>query len=360
MFSIKNITLKKIKIYWENLEKKLILHKKSFHKCKTNLNMCTIYKLNNAEINEITKVVNEKTKINRIKRAKTQAKKNTNINENIKKIFNFNSKYTTSTTNNSVINSNLLNLSKPKDDQKSHTSNHKSKFAGGSATTDINLKSLSKVSKKQASNSVRKVKSIDKSKKRRCYIRKLKLEIQKLKNSNRYYQNLCNKMSNSKESEKVLNRKLNKTIMSELDKENNFTFKLNDIGSKKSINIYHSLNQNIINNITINNNTASHFRSTVKQSSNSIESEYDSTISESPRKFDTNGIKIKSEIKLFYKAKYTNLEIFTSGEYSKNEELQKQSLNYIKIFIETEKKKKKKQVKQLSIKSLKEKRKVLI
>jgi hypothetical protein len=51
MFSIKNITLKKIKIFWDNFEKRLILHKKSFHKCKTNLNMCTVYKLNNAEIN---------------------------------------------------------------------------------------------------------------------------------------------------------------------------------------------------------------------------------------------------------------------------------------------------------------------
>jgi len=358
MFSIKNITLKKIKIFWDNLEKRIILQKKSFHKCKTNLNMCTIYKLNHAEINEITRVVNEKTKRNRILRAKTQAKKNTNINENIKKIFNYSSKNTTSINNNSVINSNLLSLVKPKDDhQNSHISNNKSKFAGGSATTD--LKSLSKASKKQVPNE-RKVKTLDKAKKRRGYINRLKLEIQKLKNSNKYYKNLCNKVSSSKDSEKGLNKKLNKTIMSEFDRENNFTFNVNDIGSKKSINIYHSLNQNIINNITINNNTNSHFRSTVKQSSNSIESEYDSTISESPRKFDIDEIKIKPEIKLFYKSKYTNLDIFTSGEYSKNEELQKQSLNYIKLYIETEKKKKKKQVRQISlnsIKSIKEKRK---
>ena len=360
MFSIKNITLKKIKFFWDNLEKKFILTKKSFHKCKTNLNMCTIYKLNHAEINEITRVVNEKANKIRIQRAKTQAKKNTNINDNIKKIFNYNSKNTTSVTNNSVINSNLLSLSKPKEEKsKSHISNNRSKFAAGSSATENNLKS-SKVSKKQIPNSDRKIKKIDKAKKRRGYISKLKLEIQKLKNSNKYYKNLCNKIDSSKDSEKVFNKKLNKTIISELDKENNFTFKLGEKGSKKSINIYHSLNQNIINNITINNNTNSHFISTNKQSSNSIESEYESTISDSPRKFDTDEIKMKSEIKLFYKAKYSNLDIFTSGEYSKNEELQKQSLNYIKIFIETEKKRKKKQVKQLSInsiQSIKEKRK---
>ena len=360
MFSIKNITLKKIKFFWDNLEKKFILTKKSFHKCKTNLNMCTIYKLNHAEINEITRVVNEKANKILIQRAKTQAKKNTNINDNIKKIFNYNSKNTTSVTNNSVINSNLLSLSKPKEEKsKSHISNNRSKFAAGSSATENNLKS-SKVSKKQIPNSDRKIKKIDKAKKRRGYISKLKLEIQKLKNSNKYYKNLCNKIDSSKDSEKVFNKKLNKTIISELDKENNFTFKLGEKGSKKSINIYHSLNQNIINNITINNNTNSHFISTNKQSSNSIESEYESTISDSPRKFDTDEIKMKSEIKLFYKAKYSNLDIFTSGEYSKNEELQKQSLNYIKIFIETEKKRKKKQVKQLSInsiQSIKEKRK---
>jgi hypothetical protein len=355
MFSIKNITLKKIKIFWDNFEKRLILTKKSFHKCKTNLNMCTIYKLNKAEINEITRVVNEKTRINRIKRAKTQAKKNTNINENIKKIFNYSSKNTTSLVNKSDLNTNLLSISKPKEEQKSHISNNRSRFAGGSNTTENNLKSLSKASKKQVPNSERKIKNIDKTKKRRSYINKLKLQIQKLKNSNRYYKNLCNKIDNSKESEKVLNKKFNKTIISELDKENNFTFKLGEKGSKKSINIYHNLNQNIINNITINNNTNSHFISTAKQSSNSIESEYESTISDSPRKFDTDEIKIKSEIKLFYKAKYTNLDKFTSGEYSKNEELQKQSLNYIKIFIETEKKKKMK--KEISIKSIREKRK---
>ena len=246
MFSIKNITLKKIKFFWDNLEKKFILTKKSFHKCKTNLNMCTIYKLNHAEINEITRVVNEKANKIRIQRAKTQAKKNTNINDNIKKIFNYNSKNTTSVTNNSVINSNLLSLSKPKEEKsKSHISNNRSKFAAGSSATENNLKS-SKVSKKQIPNSDRKIKKIDKAKKRRGYISKLKLEIQKLKNSNKYYKNLCNKIDSSKDSEKVFNKKLNKTIISELDKENNFTFKLGEKGSKKSINIYHSLNQNII------------------------------------------------------------------------------------------------------------------
>ena len=48
------------------------------------------------------------------------------------------------------------------------------------------------------------------------------------------------------------------------------------------------------------------------------------------------------------------MDKFTSGEYSKNEELQKQSLNYIKLFIETEKKKK--MNKQISIKSIRERK----
>ena len=158
----------------------------------------------------------------------------------------------------------------------------------------------------------------------------MKIEIKKLKNSNKYYKALLKEICTSKEIDENLLLKLqnNNIINNEMnEKENIF-----------NINFCQNLNQNIINNITINNNIDNR-SSLFKKSININELEYESTISESPRKFDTDEIIIKSEIKLSYKAKYTNLNKFTSGEYSKNEKLQKQCLNYLQLYIETDKKK---------------------
>ena len=104
------------------------------------------------------------------------------------------------------------------------------------------------------------------------------------------------------------------------------------------MNFFHNINPNIINNITIKNNNKFLCKSENKESTKNLS--FSSEKSE--RKFDLEQIEMHSEINFFYRAKYLNLEEFTSGEFSRNEELRKQSLNFIKVFLEIDKKRNKK------------------
>jgi len=343
MFSINNIAIKKLKYYWENLEKNLKKKKQPVKRCKTNLNLCCIYKINDFEVNEISKILNDNDNTKKmIQRAKTLGKIKCNLNGNMNRLFlksnNNNSK------NNYKNKSNIsaahysgknLKSSNPKlkSEQKSKVSNENKNGNGNSKNKISKLKITAKSSLKYISSGKlgkTDTKSINSKNNRRNYINKLKIEIKKLKNSNKYYKSLLKEVCTTKEIDENLLLKLqnNKIIDNKInEKENNL-----------SINFCQNLNQNIINNITIN-NTIDNKSSLFKKSLNLNELEYESTITESPRKFDTDEIKIKSEIKLFYKAKYTNLIKFTSGEYSKNEKLQKQCLNYLQLYIETDKKK---------------------
>ena len=335
-FSINNIAIQKLKHYWDNLEKNLKKNKKYLKRCNSNKDLCCIYRLNDFEVKEISKILNGKDNTTkRIQRSKTQAKiKTNNNNGNINRIFQNNKNKNTNVATINYSRNNLQSLnSNLKSKQKSKVSNKNIIKNGSSPTKESKLKSTAKTSQNHiSSGNLRKteVKSNISKNNRKNYINKLKLEIKKLKNSNKYYKSLLKEFYTTKEIDENLLVKLhnnNNNINNEKnEKENNF-----------NINFNQNINQNIINNITINNNIDNK-SSLLKKSLNANEFQYESTISESPRKFDTDEIKIKSEIKLFYKAKYTNLEMFTSGKYSKNEKLQKQCLNYIQLYIETDKK----------------------
>ena len=353
-FSIKNITLNKIQHFWENLEKKSKQNNQALHRAKTNLNLCTIYKLNDKEVNEITKMINDPNKKNvTIQRAKTHGRKKTNGN-NINRFFNMNNskKSNLSTTNYSGINSFSFGSVAKKNEEKKSVIN-KSKFAENSSTMekDNNLKFISKSSKNQTSIANSQTKKGNPRSFRKSNINKLKIEIKKLKNSKKYYKNLCEELSISKGIDSnLLSKNYKSALFSSLDKNNNITFGVNGKG-EQNINIYNNLNHNIINNITIKNNGSQFFKSINNQSYSN--DSYSSNSETTQRRFNFNEITIKSEIKLYFKSKYINLEKFTSGEFSKNEELQKQSLNFIKVFLEIKKKKKSKK---LNSKKNKEKR----
>ena len=172
---------------------------------------------------------------------------------------------------------------------------------------------------------------------------KLKIKIKKLKNSKKYYKNLYEKIINLKETDKnSLNKNSDSAVISKLE-NNNFIYEK----GKQSI------NNNEIKNSEINKNINHLNKSKTINEESSVESE-SSNEKNSPRKFNLDKFKINSEINLFIKSKYINLEKFTDGEFSKNDDLQKQSLNFIKVFLEVEKKTKKKK---LNVKNLKEKRK---
>ena len=334
MFSINNIAIKKLKYYWENLEKNLKKLKKPVKRCKTNLNLCCIYKVNDIEFNEISKILNDEDNTRkRIQRAKTQAR--IKGNGNINKLLKNNNKNNIKKSNISKKNYSSKNLKSLTPKVKSEI---KSKVTKENKIESKNRKSKLKITAKSSQNpipsqNIKKTdsKCINSKNNRRNYINKLKIEIKKLKNSNKYYKTLLNDVCHSKEIDENLLEKLQNTKI--------ITNKTNENENKNnlSINFCQTLNQNIINNITINNNIDNK-SSLFRKSLNLNELEYESTISESPRKFDGEDIKIKSEIKLSYKGKYVNLDKFTSGEYSKNEKLQKQCLNYLQLYIETDKK----------------------
>ena len=147
----------------------------------------------------------------------------------------------------------------------------------------------------------------------------------------------------------------------------------------KNINFFQSVKPNIINNITIKNNNQFICKSNrsnneserkdkdkkkkknkkeekeEKEFSNELKLDF-SESEGSEKKSYLDELEINAEIRIYYKAKYINIDNFTQGEFSKNEELRKQSLNFIKMFIEIEKKKKNKKI---QTRSIKEKDKIL-
>ena len=328
MLSIKNITIKKIQYYWENLEKKSNL-KKPIRRAQTSLKPYTIYKLKDKEKKEISKMFNEhNSKILNIQRTTTQDKKKLKISiKNISQVLNFESskKSNLSTTNLTVT-----------DFEKKKSVLNKGKTSVGSKTIDSNCHYSSKSPKKTISPT-------SKGSLRKNHMNKLKIKIKKLKNSKKYYKNLYEKIINLKETDKnSLNKNSDSAVISKLE-NNNF---INEKGKQ-------NINNNEIKNSEINKNINHLNKSKTINEESSVESE-SLNDKNSPRKFNLDKFKINSEINLFIKSKYINLEKFTDGEFSKNDDLQKQSLNFIKVFLEVGKKAKKKK---LNLKNLKEKRK---
>ena len=335
ILSIKNIAIKKIKHYIEGIEKKSKL-KKSI-KSKTNLNPYTIYKLKNEEIEGIKNILknDSNTKL-KLKKAKTLAKK---------KIQNLKRNATLNASNSSSKIISLFAATNFTSQSKSSKKNNFSKFSNTNKISNSN--SLNKGEEKKSCFSptnkanladAKKVKGRNPRYPRKKTLNKLKEEIKKLKNSKKYYKQLCQTLAKSK----YINFNLT-SLKSNYNKNFGLTENIN-----QSVNIFDSIKPNIIYNITIKNNNKFLYKSNNKKSkNNSKESESSSSSScskdnnkKKAKTFDLGQIKIKSEVNLFYVAKYINLDNYTFGEFSRNKELRKQSLNYINYYLEAEKNKK--------------------
>ena len=370
--SIKTRAVNKIKQYWENLEKK---NKKKIQlqKCKSNLNPFTIYQLNKE--NEPFKKLGNFTTKNVIKRASTIAndKKKFYFEKNLNKILSVNDNKNNNITsiNWSPKNKKFLNTveTKAKNNQtkidilnnnisNNNNINHTNNLIKFHNKLSTNFNSnLSKIqSMKSPSNkhifSGTKMQNRNKTYNRKYIITKLKTTIKKLKNSKHYYKNLCHKLASSKVIDtNFLSNKFNTSLYATLKKDSNSTFGVTE-KINQNVNIFNHINSNIINNITIQNNNNILYNSNDKESSEESESS-NSEKSQSQRQFNLEEMTINSVINIFYKAEYINLKIYTSGEFSKNEELRKQSLNFIKVFLQIESKKNKKLKRKSYSKSIK-------
>ena len=358
--SIKKITVNKIKYYWENLEKEK-KRKKPIRKMQTDLNVFKQFKqfqLKNSDNDLFKNIKNhsniklrpQKSKSLGIKRIKDikEMKKNKilNINKSSNSFStNFSNKnpsYIDSAKKNIDIN-NSKNIIKQKSTFKSSnkfTSDNQQGVISSSKLTSDNQQGLKSPINKSCfnghSNSKNRIGRIRKKK-----LNKLKIEIKKLKNSKNYYKKLCQTLTHSKGIDNNLFKSdFNNSLLTTLNHYNP-SFKLAE-NINQNINIFHSAKPNIINNITIKNDNKFHFNSNFTFESQS------SSDKKSPKKFILEEMKINNEINIFYKAKYINIENYTSGEFSKNEELRKQSLSFIKVFLEIEKKKNKKNIKRHS------------
>ena len=403
VLSIKKIAVKKIQHFWDNLEKKSKM-KKPIQKSKTELNPFTIYQLKHSEINELNKITNEQnhclTTKNKAKNFKRQSQIIGIRNINIGEILNpTNRKPKKSTPNFSNLQNEYNDLNKKnspnskfahdKNDKKN--SNNDKKNVNSDKTkesTNYNsgpkkpiVKTVGFTNHNNNNNNNNKTKTKPKNKDMRNHrsknINRLKTEIKKLKNSKEYYKELCHKLTNSKRlNGNFLTTNFNEALLTNLSKSNKSN--PSDIQvSAKSINIFQSVKPNIINNITIKNSNKFICKSNnisirkdedIKKSTYKEEKDKDfskeldlefSDSEESEKKSFSDELEIISEIKIYYKSKYLNIDNFTQGEFSNNEELRKQSLNFIKVYIEIEKKKKNKKLKKSETRSIKEKDKII-
>jgi len=394
ILSIKKIAVKKIQHFWDNLEKKSKL-KKPIQKSKTELNPFTIYQLKHSELNEINKISNEQknclTTKNKAKNFKRQSQSIGTRKLDIGEMLNPSRKPKKSTPNFSNLQNEYIDLAKKnnpnskfanntnKDNEKSEKKNGVSDKTKESTTYNSGIKKplVKKVGFTNHNKNKNKEIRNNRSKKN---IKRLKTEIKKLKNSKKYYKELCHKLTSSKRLDThLLGNNFNEALLTNLTKSKNNISEAQISG--KSINIFHSVKPNIINNITIKNSNQFICKSSNKSNNmtermdedkkkykkkEELEKEFsnelnlDFTESErSGKKSYEDELEINSEITIYYKAKYVNIDNFTHGEFSKNEELRKQSLNFIKVFIEIEKKKKNKKLRKTQTRSIKEKDKIL-
>ena len=358
--SIKTRAVNKIKHYWENLEKKS-KKRMQLQKCKSNLNPFTIYQLDKE--NETLKKLRNFTSKNVIKKSSTNLnnKRKIHFEKNVNKILsvndnknknitsiNFSSKnkkfLNTVETNvkNNQTEINILNNNISNNNNNDSHINNPLKF-NNKLNTNFNSNLDKPESKKSFSNkyifSGAKIQNRNKRYSRKYIMTKLKTTIKKLKNSRQYYKNLCQKLTISKGIDSnFLNNKFNSSLYATLKNNSNSVFGVTE-KINQNVNIFNHINPNIINNITIQNSNNILYNSNDKESSDESES---SNSEKSQRKFNLEEMTINSVINIFYKAEYINLKIYTSGEFCKNEELRKQSLNFIKVFLQIESKKNKK------------------
>ena len=388
ILSIKKIAVKKIQHFWDNLEKKSKM-KKPLMKSKTLLNHFTLYKFKNSEFNEIKKISNEQnhclTTKNKAKVLKRQCVSIGLKDMNIGEILNPSKKSKKTKPNFSNFQNEYIDLTKKNNGNSKFVNNSKEngssdKNNGNSDKTKISTNYNSGIKnpvvKKVCFTNHNKNKNKDMRNNRTKNINRLKAEIKKLKNSKKYYKELCHKLTSSKRIDtNFVANNFNDALLTNLSKKKN---NVPDVQlSAKNINIFHSVKPNIINNITIKNSNQficksnksyneSERKDVDKRKKNKKEekeeefsNELDLEFSESEgseKKSYLDELEINSEIKIYYKAKYLNIDNYTDGEFSKNEELRKETLNFIKVFIEIEKKKKNKKA---QTRTIKEKDKIL-
>ena len=357
--SIKTIAVNKIKHYWENLEKKT-KQKKKIQKCKSNLNPFTIYQLNKE--NETFKNLGNYTHKKTIKKSVTNANKKriVQFEKDVNKMLAFNAlkKSNETAINFSTQNKKYFNAVQ-KEVKKNISETDITNYINNNNSNINNINSNSKFNNKLSTNfnsnldkrepmkspvnkfyfNQPKIQNKNKRNLRKNFVNKLKEKIKKLKNSKIYYKNLCQKLTTSKAIDNnFVNNNFNSSLFSTLRSNTNSAFGVTGT-INQNVNIFHNINPNIINNITIQNSNNILYNSNDKESSNESET---SNSEKSQRKFNLEEMTINPVINIFYKAEYINLKIFTSGQFSKNEELRKQSLNFIKVFLQIENKKNKK------------------
>ena len=350
--SIKTLAVNKIKHYWENLEKKSKL-KKPILKSKTNCKPFTIYNLkdndkDNDIIQKTISMVNKDCFVNKSS-TNDRTKRKVQFDAAVDKIIGGNSNNQNLNVNFSTQNKRFFNSiqNSPKMNEVDKNRNDVSKKNNStSSTVKFNFKSnpsfnttkeKTDTPKSPFNKSNLKFKNKNRRNSRKTLVNKLKNEIKKLKNSKDYYKNLCQKLSRSKVVDaNFVSNNFNSSFLASMQHNN-----INSYGTNSSINqhvnIFNNINPNIINNITIKNNNRFLFNSNNNESLNESGSSNNST--KSQRKFNIEEMTICCEIDIYYKAKYTNLEVYTLGEFSKNEELRKQTLNFIKVFLQIEKRK---------------------
>jgi hypothetical protein len=220
--------------------------------------------------------------------------------------------------------------------KKSNSTNSIIKFNFKSNSNFNTTKEKTDTPKSPFNKSNLKFKSRNRRYSRKTLVNKLKNEIKKLKNSKDYYKNLCQKLSHSKVVDaNFVSNNFNSSLLSSMQQNNVNPFGINS-SINQHVNIFNNINPNIINNITIKNNNKIMYNSNNKESLNVSES-FNTT--KSQREFNIEEMTICCEIDIYYKSKYTNLEVYTLGQFSKNEELRKQVLSFIKVFLQIEKRK---------------------
>ena len=350
--SIKTLAVKKIKHYWENLEKKS-KQKMPIVKSKTNLKPFTIYQLKEKHsMDKIISTPNNECFINKSS-TNDRTKRKIQFESEVNKIIGSNNSNRKQNVNFSTQNKRYLNIlqnnAKPNEIDKNKNNNQIKLNLKSNANLKTNNEKIKSI-KSPLNKSNYKVKNKKRRHYRKIFVNKLKTEIKKLKNSKEYYKNLCQKLSYSKVVDsKFVSNNFNSSLLASMQHNTGSTFGKNSIVNQ-NLNIFHNISPNIINNITIKNNNKILYNSKNKESSN--ESESFSKSSRSQQKYNAYDMTICCEIDIYYKAKYTNLEVFTSGEFSKNEELRKQALNFIKVFLQIEKRKSQK-IKKTNSKNIK-------
>ena len=339
--SIKKLAINKLKHFWENLERKTKpKNKRPIQKSKTNHNPCTIYKLKNSDMDTLKKYTTSKNL--QLKKCKTQRKiKQNNLKENtINKSLNCNDNKNSFSLSTNFSNQYTSYLSAT--NKISNVINDKSKNNIKNGNMKLNTNKIFGVKSPKNKTHFNRNNQISKRNarhQRNNYVGKLKSKLKKLRNSKKYYKKLCHTLTMLK----GINNNYNSALMMTTLKKDSSTFGLTG-NINPNVNIFNSVKPNIINNITIKNSNKFLFKSKneEEESNNSESSNSILGMEKSNKKFNLEEMEINSEINLFFKSKYTNLETFTSGEFSKNEELRKQSLNFIKMLLDIDKKHQKK------------------